>query len=323
MNNAFSAGIAALMLSIVLSPVVLPRLRNLRMGQQIRQDGPQSHLAKSGTPTMGGILFLVSALIASIAFAGKETMVWAVWFITIGYAILGFLDDYIKVVKKRSLGLNAREKLLGQIVLAILFTWWALDSYNTNTSLWIPIFNYQIELGWSYYLLTVFILVGTTNAVNLTDGLDGLAAGVTVCSTLAFAFIASMADRPALVVVNIAMTGALLGFLKYNRHPAKVFMGDTGSLALGAFLAATAILTGTEILLAIVGTIYVAEAISVIIQVGYFKITGGKRIFRMSPLHHHFELGGWSEVKVVRVFYFIAAISGTIGVLIMYWFRPL
>ena len=232
--------------------------------------------------------------------------------LTLGHAIIGFIDDYIKVVMKRNLGLTAKQKFLLQFILAGAYVYFA-ETHLQDTSLWVPLLNVTVDFGWAYYALAFILLVGTTNAVNLTDGLDGLVSFVSIPVTLAFAFIAYMQGMLDVSGFALGLTGACVGFLLFNRHPAQVFMGDTGSLALGGGVAALALLTHTELLLVIIGGIYVAEATSVIIQVGYFRMTGGKRFFRMAPLHHHFELGGWNEVKVVQVFTLVSVLLSAVG----------
>ncbi len=306
---------AAFIIALVLGPLVIPILHRLKFGQSIREEGPQRHLAKAGTPTMGGIILLLAMVIPTLLFARPSTELWLVLFITIGHGVIGFLDDFIKVVLKRSLGLKARQKLLGQIVMAaglILFT--GLNG-GIDTTIWIPFSTLQLDIGMFYYIFVFFMLVGTTNAVNLTDGLDGLAAGITVFSALAFAVICFQLGKYSLAVFCLSLAGSCLGFLKYNAYPAKVFMGDTGSLALGAALAAVAYFTKTELLLVIIGGVYVIEALSVIIQVISFKSTG-KRVFLMSPIHHHFELKGWSEQRVVLSFWLAGAVCSIIAVVV-------
>lgn len=298
-----AAFLAALVIALVCGPLYIPLLRRLKAGQAIREEGPQSHYKKAGTPTMGGVIFLTGITAATILFAYDSAEAWLALAVTLGHAGLGFADDFIKVVLKRNLGLRAREKFIGQIVMTIIIAIVSQVVFHRGTDLWIPVVDAVINIGWLYYVLIFFVLVGTTNAVNLTDGLDGLAAGATVVSAAAMAIIAVLFDHQALGIFAATVSGGCLGFLKYNKHKAQVFMGDTGSLALGAALATVALLTKTELLLVIVGGVYVVEALSVIIQVAYFKRTGGKRIFRMSPLHHHFELGGWTETKVTLVFW--------------------
>ncbi len=304
----------AFLIALALGPILIPALRRLKFGQSIREEGPQRHLAKAGTPTMGGILILVALAIPAIIFAGKSAEVWLALFVTIGHGLIGFLDDYIKVVLKRNLGLKAREKILGQIIMAVALAYIATTYFGRGTDLWIPFLGANVDFGPLYYILIFLVLIGTTNAVNLTDGLDGLAAGTTTIAAAAYAVIALAFGKEPLAVFCLALAGAALGFLRYNAHPAKVFMGDTGSLALGGALAAVAVLTKTELLLVIVGGVFVIEALSVIIQVISFKSTG-KRVFRMSPIHHHFELGGWSETKVVAVFWLAGAVFAALGLI--------
>ncbi len=304
----------AFLIALALGPVVIPALRRLKFGQSIREEGPQRHLAKAGTPTMGGVLILVALTIPAVIFAGKSAEVWLALFVTLGHGLIGFLDDYIKVVLKRNLGLKAREKILGQIIMAVALAYIATAYFGRGTDLWIPFLGANVDFGPLYYILIFLVLIGTTNAVNLTDGLDGLAAGTTTIAAAAYAVIALVFGNQPLAVFCLALAGAALGFLRYNAHPAKVFMGDTGSLALGGALAAVAVLTKTELLLVIVGGVFVLEALSVIIQVISFKSTG-KRIFRMSPIHHHFELGGWSETKVVTVFWLAGAVFAALGLI--------
>lgn len=303
--------VTAFIVCALIGPVLIPYLHKLKFGQSIRECGPASHMAKNGTPTMGGLMMLVALLVA-LLWGNFTPHVIIALVLTVGHAVIGFIDDYIKVVMKRNLGLTAKQKFLLQFILAGAYVYFA-ETHIRNTELWVPGINAVIDLGWGYYVLAFLLLVGTTNAVNLTDGLDGLVSFVSLPVTMVFAFIAYMQGMLDLSGFSLGLTGACLGFLLFNRHPARVFMGDTGSLALGGAIAALALLTRTELLLVIVGGIYVAEALSVIIQVTYFRFSGGKRIFRMSPLHHHFELGGWPEVKVVRVFTAISCVLSVIG----------
>ena len=303
--------VTAFIVCALIVPVLIPYLHKLKFGQSIRESGPASHMAKSGTPTMGGLMML-AALLVALLWGNFTPHVIIALVLTVGHAVIGFIDDYIKVVMKRNLGLTAKQKFLLQFILAGAYVYFA-ETHIRNTELWVPGINAVIDLGWGYYVLAFLLLVGTTNAVNLTDGLDGLVSFVSLPVTMVFAFIAYMQGMLDLSGFSLGLTGACLGFLLFNRHPAKVFMGDTGSLALGGAIAALALLTRTELLLVIVGGIYVAEALSVIIQVTYFRFSGGKRIFRMSPLHHHFELGGWPEVKVVRVFTAVSCVLSVIG----------
>lgn len=297
-------------------------MRKLKFGQSIREEGPKSHMQKSGTPTMGGVMIILSIAItaAVIAFKFVDGPVtyefWLLLLVLVGYGLLGFLDDFIKVALKRNLGLTSKQKLVGQLVIAIIF-YITLKMHDFPTYLRIPGTEIQWELGWAYALLVVFMLVGASNAVNLTDGLDGLLAGTAAIAFGAFALLASYhyPDFELITVFALAAVGALLGFLVFNAHPAKVFMGDTGSLALGAAIAGIAILTKMEILLVIIGGVFVIETLSVIIQVISFKTTG-KRVFKMSPLHHHYELLGWSEWRVVMTFWSFGIIFAVLGVII-------
>lgn len=316
MSVLFYAAIMAVIITMICGPLIIPLLSKLKFGQSIREEGPKSHYAKSGTPTMGGIIILVALVVPAIFFAGTSIEVWLALFVTLGHGIIGFLDDFIKVVLKRSLGLKAKQKLLGQIIMAIALAYIAINYMGRGTDLWVPIIGHTIDLGALYYVLIFFVLVGTTNAVNLTDGLDGLAAGTTTVAALAYAVICIYFGKVELAIFCMAVAGATLGFLRFNAHPAKVFMGDTGSLALGGALAAVAVMTKTEALLVIVGGVFVIEALSVIIQVTSFKTTG-KRVFLMSPIHHHFELSGWNETKVVTVFWLTGVFFSVIALTIL------
>lgn len=303
--------VTAFIVCALIGPVLIPYLHKLKFGQSIRECGPASHMKKSGTPTMGGLMML-AALVLALCWGKFTPHVLMALVLTLGHAVIGFLDDYIKVVMKRNLGLTAKQKFLLQFILAGAYVYFA-ETHLQNTTLWVPLLNVTFDFGWAYYALAFILLVGTTNAVNLTDGLDGLVSFVSVPVTLAFAFIAYMQGMLDVSGFALGLTGACLGFLLFNRHPAQVFMGDTGSLALGGGVAALALLTHTELLLVIIGGIYVAEATSVIIQVAYFRLTGGKRFFRMAPLHHHFELGGWKEVKVVECFTIVSFLLSAVG----------
>ncbi len=311
----YAAGMAFL-IAILCGPLLIPVLRRLKFGQSIRQEGPQRHYAKAGTPTMGGIIILIALLIPSLFYGGKSAEVLLALFVTFGHGLIGFLDDFIKVVLKRSLGLKARQKLVGQIIMAAALAYIAAVYMGRGTDLWIPILGIQLDLGPFYYILIFLVLVGTTNAVNLTDGLDGLAAGTTTIAALAYGAICLVFGKFDLAVFCVALAGAALGFLRFNAHPAKVFMGDTGSLALGGALAAVAVMTKTELLLVLVGGVFVVEALSVIVQVISFKSTG-KRVFLMSPIHHHFELSGWSETKVVTVFWLAGIVCSAVALLVL------
>ncbi|MBS7345680.1 MAG: phospho-N-acetylmuramoyl-pentapeptide-transferase [Caryophanon sp.] len=307
----------AFLVSVIVAPFAIPMLRRLKFGQSIREEGPQSHMKKAGTPTMGGVIFLISILLTTIVlglvydFFSVQTTILLLVFI--GFGVIGFLDDGIKVIFKRNLGLTSIQKLIGQIVIAIVayLLLQMSDTFETTLSL----FGLTVDIGILYVAFLIFWLVGFSNAVNLTDGLDGLASGTSAFAFAAFGIIAMLQEQADVALFAFAVTGALLGFLVFNAKPAKVFMGDTGSLALGGALAMLSVVTKTEFLLLIIGLVFVIETLSVMIQVAYFKKTG-KRIFRMSPIHHHFEEGGWSEWKVVIVFWSVGLVVAVIGVLV-------
>lgn len=299
--------------TIILGPLLIPLLRNLKMGQMVRDDGPRSHLNKAGTPTMGGLIFLITITGVTYFFAGSNIGVVLALVALVGYGIIGFADDFIKVALKRSLGLKARYKLTAEIALGLLIGFLVVTMTDRGTM--VSFLQYQLDLGWSYPFFALLVLVSTTNTVNLTDGLDGLAAGTMFFTSIAYAIIAWWLYLNPLAIFAGALAGGCLGFLVFNRYPARVFMGDTGSLALGGALGILAILTGTELLLFIIGAVYVVEALSVVIQVISFRYTG-KRVFLMSPLHHHFELAGWHETKVVKIFWFFAFILAIIGIFV-------
>lgn len=302
-------------ISVLLSPIFIPFLKRLKFGQYVRDDGPKAHLKKSGTPTMGGIVILVSVVVTSLLYIKGNKEVVPVLFVTLGFGLIGFMDDYIKVVMKRSLGLKAWQKMLGQIVVTGIFAYYLLNAADIGTLTLIPFTNGRyIDLGWTFIPMLFIAFLGTVNGVNFTDGLDGLASGVTAL-TATFFSVAAIGMGSGISPITCAVAGSLLGFLIYNVYPARVFMGDTGSLALGGFVAASAFMLRMPLFILIVGVIYLAEVLSVMIQVGYFKISGGKRVFRMAPIHHHFELGGWSETRVVAVFSIITAILCLIGLL--------
>lgn len=296
----------SLMTCLMIGPVMIPALRRLKFGQSVRNDGPQRHLQKQGTPTMGGVMFFFSLTLGTIFLARDNYIGYFLLLFTLGFGLIGFMDDYIKIVKKRSLGLTAKQKIIGQLGFSCLLAFIALRLLKISTAVMIPIFGWTIDLGWLYIPFFIFLVVGTTNAVNLTDGLDGLASGVTMIVALGYTLMGIMCKQYAVVVFGAALVGSCLGFLVFNHYPAKVFMGDTGSLALGGAIAALAVVTKTELLLPLIGIIYVAEAVSDIIQVAVYK-RKKVRVFKMAPLHHHFELSGWSEQKVVRVFWAVAA----------------
>ena len=311
----------AFIITVILSPIFIPLLRRLKFGQSIREEGPKSHQAKTGTPTLGGIMIVLSILITAstmaLKYATLNTEILSLLFVLFGFALLGFLDDFIIIVKKRNLGLTSKQKLIGQIVISIIF-YFVLTWNDFSTSVSIPFTDFSIDLGWGYALFIIFWLVGFSNATNLTDGLDGLLSGTAAIAFGAFAIIAWSQSNVEVTIFSMAVVGAVLGFLVFNANPAKVFMGDTGSLALGGAIAAISILTKTEFILLIIGGVFVAETLSVILQVISFKTTG-KRIFKMSPLHHHYELSGWSEWKVVVVFWSACIVFAIIGVFAGVW----
>ena len=298
-------------------PIAIPLLHKLKFGQSIREEGPKSHMVKSGTPTMGGAVFIVAALLITIvvnfrALGNINFNVVALAFL--GYGIIGFIDDFLIVVKKNNKGLLPKYKFRMQSVLAIVFYLFYKD-VNDSTII-IPFIGKSIDLGWLYIVLVFFMFTGTSNAVNLSDGLDGLCAGLSILAIIPFVYFCIRSANPDVAVLLCAVIGGLLGYLRYNKHPAQIFMGDTGSLALGGLLAAVAMVTKEELALVLVGGVFVMEALSVIIQVAYFKATHGKRIFRMSPIHHHFELGGMPEQKVVLMFWSWGAILSLLGIII-------
>ncbi len=284
-------------------PLLIPFLKRLKFGQQIRQEGPKEHLKKSGTPTMGGLAIIAAVLVASLFYIRDYPKIVPILFTTIGFGVIGFLDDYIKVVMKRSEGLNPKQKMFGQLLVSGIFLYYLLTSSGGDTRMLIPFSGGQyLELPWLIYIPLYFIIMlGTDNGVNFTDGLDGLCASVTMLVAVFFTVVA-IGEKSGLEPVTGAVTGSLVGFLLFNVYPAQVFMGDTGSLALGGFVVSTAFMLQMPLFIPIVGFIYMIEVISVMLQVTYFKKTGGKRLFRMAPIHHHFELGGWSETRVVAVF---------------------
>ncbi|MFO1445806.1 phospho-N-acetylmuramoyl-pentapeptide-transferase [Bacillus sp. Bva_UNVM-123] len=313
--------IMGFLVTVLLSPVIIPFLRRLKFGQSIREEGPESHQKKSGTPTMGGIMILLSITVTTLVMTGKfsepTVKTYLLLFVTLGFGLLGFLDDFIKVAMKRNLGLTSKQKLLGQIIISVI-VYFIIQQNDFSTVIHIPLTDYSIDLGWAYVFFIIFWLVGFSNAVNLTDGLDGLLSGTAAIAFGAFAVLAWNLSQFEISIFSVAVSGAVLGFLVFNAHPAKVFMGDTGSLALGGAIAAIAILAKLEIILLIIGGVFVIETLSVILQVISFKTTG-KRIFRMSPLHHHYELVGWSEWRVVVTFWSVGLLCAILGIYIEVW----
>ncbi len=303
--------------SAIFGKVYIPLLKRLHAGQSIREDGPKSHLVKSGTPTIGGVIFLTSVILTTLLAGNFKLSVAMIIFSTLAFGIVGFIDDYIKVVKKRNLGLRAYQKLLLQIIVAVILLIYQYNSSEFNTDQYIPFLKDYYSFGWLYIPFIIFVVVGTVNSVNLTDGLDGLSSSVTVITLGFFAVAANKMNRPEISLFCVALMGALIGFLLYNKYPAKVFMGDTGSLALGGAISAIAVLLNIPLILPFAGGIYFIETLSVIIQVISFKTTG-RRVFLMSPLHHHFEHKGWHEKKVVFVFCIVQLILCVISYFILF-----
>jgi phospho-N-acetylmuramoyl-pentapeptide-transferase len=325
------ASITALLICLFFGQWMIQKLQEMQIGQQIRDDGPQSHLAKKGTPTMGGILIILAVVVSTLLWTNlSDVYVWMILLVTIGYGLIGFIDDYRKLAGKSSKGVSGKTRLTAEITIALFVSMILYIKPGFNSQITIPFFKAVLpNLGWGYVLLSTFIIVGAANAVNLTDGLDGLAIGpVVICfaTYLLFAYFAGnvkvasylqivhVSGAGELTVFCGAIVGAGLGFLWFNAYPAEIFMGDVGSLSLGGALGAIAIITKQEILLAIIGGIFVMETFSVIFQVGYFKITGGKRILRMAPLHHHFELKGWAEPKVIVRFWIISILLALLAI---------
>lgn len=289
-------------IAVIIGPAVIEMLRRLKAGQTEREEGLESHKKKAGTPTMGGIIFLIPFLIIGIFYGAQHKEIIPVLILTFGYGIIGFLDDYIKVVRKHNEGLKPKQKLLGQLIAVVLFALYVSLFTDISLAMNIPFTNITLDFGIFNYPILFFIALGTGNATNLTDGVDGLCASVTAVVSVFFVFAARFYGATGVEVMASAMLGALLGYLVYNVYPGKVMMGDLGSLAIGGFVTSMAYMMKMPIFIVIFGFIYFAETVSVIMQVSYFKATGGKRIFRMTPIHHHFEKGGWSETKVVNVF---------------------
>jgi phospho-N-acetylmuramoyl-pentapeptide-transferase len=311
-HETILAIIIAFAISALLCPIIIPFLHKLKFGQQVRDDGPQSHLKKQGTPTMGGLIILSSIIITSLFYIPSYPKIIPVLFMTAGFGIIGFLDDYIKIILKRSEGLTPLQKLAGQIVITGIFAWYVLNSGEVGTDMLIPFTGgfedgEFLSLGILFVPALFFVTLGTDNGVNFTDGLDGLCTSVTIL-VATFLTIVAIGEDMGISPITGAVVGSLLGFLLFNVYPAKVFMGDTGSLALGGFVASAAYMMRLPLFIPIIGLIYLVEVLSVIIQVTYFKKTGGKRIFKMAPIHHHFELCGWSETRVVAVFSIVTAI---------------
>ena len=304
-------------LSVLMGPIVIPILRRLKMGQTERVEGVQSHLKKAGTPTMGGVMILISIVITSLFYVKDYPKIIPVLFVTLGFGLIGFLDDYLKVVLKRSDGLFPMQKMALQIIVTAVFAFYIVKVAKVPLTILVPFSGGQYwDIGFLAVPVLFFAVIGTVNGVNFTDGLDGLASSVTVLVATFFTVVA-IGTKSGIEPITCAVVGALMGFLLFNVYPASVFMGDTGSLALGGFVASAAYMLQMPLFIIIVGFIYLVEVLSVIIQVTYFKKTGGKRIFKMAPIHHHFELCGWSETRVVAVFSIITAALCLVGLLAM------
>ena len=305
----------AFVISVILGPIIIPFLRKLKMGQTERVEGVQSHLKKAGTPTMGGIIFLIATVVTSLFYVKDYPKVIPVLFLTLGFGIIGFLDDYLKVVLRRSDGLLPWQKMALQIVVTAVFAFYLVNYSNVSLTMKIPFWSgHYLNLGWFAVPVLFFAVIGTVNGVNFTDGLDGLASSVTLIVAVFFTVV-SLGMNSGVEPITCAVVGSLMGFLLFNVYPAKVFMGDTGSLALGGFVAGVAYAMQMPLFIILVGLIYLIEVLSVMIQVSYFKATHGKRIFKMAPIHHHFELCGWSETRVVAVFSVVTAIMCLIALL--------
>ena len=328
--RTFSAILTALAISLIIGPWCIRKLKEMQISQYIREEGPQSHYSKAGTPTMGGLMIIGSMLTSTLLWADlKNSYVWLLVLVVIGFGAVGFYDDYLKVVKKHNQGLTGVQKLLGQVLIALVAAIWLYMSPDFLPTLTIPFFEeVRPDLSWGFIILAILVIVGTANAVNLTDGLDGLAMGPVTIAGVFYAIFAYLAGNAIIArylkitfvpgvgevsVVLGAMVGAGIGFLWFNAYPAQVFMGDVGALALGGVLGTAALATKQEILLVLVGGLFVAEALSVILQVCFFKVTNGRRIFRMAPIHHHFELKGWPEPKVIVRFWIIAIVLGILS----------
>ncbi len=317
MIKILAATLVALVIGLLAGPQFIRWLSTRGIGQNIREEGPERHIVKQGTPTMGGILILVAAGLPYVIFAGKQWDSLAVVILTYGSGAIGLADDLLKQRRRRSLGLSGKVKLALQVPLVGVACFLALRYGAADTKLMVPLVKGGLEIGFLYYIFTFFLIAGFSHAVNLTDGLDGLAAGTVAVALFAFAGIAFLRGETNVAILGSCLTGACIGFLWYNTHPASVFMGDTGSLALGAALAGMAVVTGMEILLLLVGGLFVIEALSVMIQVFSFRYFH-RRVFLMTPIHHHFELRGWSETKIIVRFWLIAAILAGAGFTLYY-----
>ncbi len=307
--------IISFVISVILAPVIIPFLRRLKASQTERTDGVKSHLSKAGTPTMGGLIFLIAVTVTSLLYIKDYPKIIPILFLTLGFGLIGFLDDYLKVVLKRSDGLLPWQKMALQIVVTAVFAFYLVNYSNVSLTMKIPFWSgHYLNLGWFVVPVLFFAVIGTVNGVNFTDGLDGLASSVTLIVAVFFTVV-SLGMNSGVEPITCAVVGSLMGFLLFNVYPAKVFMGDTGSLALGGFVAGVAYAMQMPLFIILVGLIYLIEVLSVMIQVSYFKATHGKRIFKMAPIHHHFELCGWSETRVVAVFSVVTAIMCLIALL--------
>lgn len=307
-SNIVVPVLIAFAISAALGPIMIPFLRKVKAGQTVREEGPETHLKKTGTPTMGGIIILAALTVTSLLYVKDYPKILPILFATLGFGLIGFIDDYIKVVLKRSMGLTPWQKMLFQFIVTAVFAYYIVNVSGVSLAMKIPFFQGKyLDLGILNIPFLFFVMIATVNGTNFTDGLDGLATSVTVLVATFFTVVA-VGTGSGIEPITCATVGALLGFLLFNVHPASVFMGDTGSLALGGFVAATAYMMQMPLFIVIVGFIYLIEVVSVILQVSYFKLTGGKRIFKMAPIHHHFELCGWKETKVVAVFAIATAI---------------
>ena len=317
-NHVVIPVLISFVLSLIMGPIVIPFLRKLKMGQTEREEGVQSHLKKAGTPTMGGVMILASVVITSLFYVKDYPKIIPVLFLTAGFGLIGFLDDYLKVVMKRSLGLKPLQKMFGQFIVTAIFVYYYFNVAKIEASIVIPFTGGTVFAmpDWLFIIFVFIVVLGTVNGVNFTDGLDGLASGVTAIVATFFT-VAALAINAAMAPITGAVVGSLLGFLLFNTYPARVFMGDTGSLALGGFVASIALMLRMPLFIVIVGLIYLLEVISVMLQVGYFKLTHGKRIFKMAPIHHHFELSGFSETQVVAAFSIVTAILCLLGLMAM------
>ena len=309
--------IIGFLIVVILGPIFIPMLAKFKFGQTVRDDGPQTHLQKNGTPTMGGVIMIIAILITGLTRAKIDKDLLVGLICITGFGFVGFLDDFIKIKMKRSLGLKAYQKIILQFALALFVSYYQYSASPSATQIMIPFTDYIINLGPLYVPIMMFVIIGTVNAVNLTYGLDGLASGITLIVSIFFMLLAISVGNSDVAILAAATGGACLGFLGFNSYPAKVFMGDTGSMALGGAVVSFAVLTNSVLLIPIVGGIYFAEAISVIIQVTSFRLTG-KRVFKMAPIHHHFEQCGWPETRVVFVFWITTVVLAWIGIIAVF-----